>query len=83
MAADGTNPTNLSRNPARTIALRLVPRRCHDSFETNRDNNSEIYLVETDGANPFNLSRNPEGDFGVTYSPDGYKLAFTSTRDGT
>ena len=48
-------------------------------FETNRDGNWELYLVNADGSSPVNLTRTP--DIGELYpkpSPDGRKIAFVA-----
>ncbi len=51
-------------------------------FETHRDGNSEIYMMNADGSNPVNLTQNAGFDFSAAWSPDGTKVAFVSNRDG-
>jgi hypothetical protein len=48
------------------------------AFETNRDGNFEVYVMDADGSNPINLTNNPGVDGVVTpaWSPDGTRIAF-------
>lgn len=43
---------------------------------------TDIYLVRTDSADVVNLTNNSVADFGISWSPDGTRIAFASTRDG-
>jgi hypothetical protein len=52
------------------------------SFESDRDGNSEIYIMNADGSGQMNLSNNAASDFSPVFSPDGSKIAFRSNRDG-
>ncbi len=51
-------------------------------FESNRDGNLEIYIMNPDGSGQTRLTNNPGSDFAPTLSPDGSKIAFWSNRDG-
>jgi len=51
-------------------------------FETNRDGNTEIYMINPDGSNPTNLTSHTADETSAAWSPDGTKIAFVSGRDG-
>jgi len=53
------------------------------AFTSDRDGNSEIYVMNADGSGQTNLTNNPAGDFGPDWSPDGSRIAFQSGRDGS
>jgi Tol biopolymer transport system component len=52
------------------------------AFESNRDGNSEIYVMNADGTNQVDLTRSASEDIDPAFSPDGSKIAFSSVRDG-
>ena len=45
-------------------------------FVSDRDWNSEIYIMDTDGNNPRNLSKNPNIDTNPSWSPDRQQIVF-------
>jgi len=51
-------------------------------FETRRDDNYELYVMNPDGSQPTNLTNDPGRDAQAAWSPDGTKIAFVSSRDG-
>lgn len=51
-------------------------------FNTDRDGNFEIYVMDPDGTNPINLTNHPGSDIHPVWSPDGSRIAFASTRGG-
>jgi hypothetical protein len=52
------------------------------AFESFRDGNGEIYVMDADGSNLINLTGNPADDRAPSWSPDGERIAFESERDG-
>jgi WD40 repeat protein len=52
------------------------------AFVSDRDEDSEIYIMNVDGSEQTNLTNNPARDDVPCFSPDGTKIAFESDRDG-
>lgn len=56
------------------------------AFESTRDGNLEIYVMNPDGTGQTNVTNHPRSDTDPSWSPDGGRIAFASTRenlDGT
>jgi Tol biopolymer transport system component len=52
------------------------------AFQTDRDGNNEIYIMNSDGSVQTRLTNNPAEDQFPDWSSLGSKIAFTSDRDG-
>jgi hypothetical protein len=52
------------------------------AFQSDRDGDDEIFIMNSDGSNLVQLTDNSDGDSHPTWSPDGSKIAFRSNRDG-
>lgn len=50
-------------------------------FESERDGNKEIYVMDADGGNQIRLTRNDAVDSTATWSHDGSLIAFASNRN--
>jgi tricorn protease-like protein len=52
------------------------------AFDSDRDGNDEIYVMNADGSNQTRLTDNSASDSSPSCSTDGSKIVFVSTRDG-
>ena len=53
------------------------------AFNSNRDGNIEIYIMNVDGTGTRRLTNHPGIDTSPTWSPLGHQIAFTSDRSGS
>ena len=51
-------------------------------FDSKRDGNTDIYVMDTNGNNVKRLTTDPAYDRDPCWSPDGEKIVFVSNRDG-
>jgi len=52
-------------------------------FQSDRDGNTEIYVMDADGSNATRLTNNSVSDFGARWSVDGQRIVFGTRRDGS
>ena len=78
----GQDLMRLTDRPGHEVAVAWSPDGTRLTFETSRDDNWEIYVMDADGGNPVNLTQNPAHDRRPDWSPDGTKIVFYSDREG-
>ena len=52
------------------------------AFQTSRDGDTEIYVMNADGSNQTRLTYSESDDADPAFSPDGSRIAYLSGRDG-
>ncbi len=82
MNADGSNPHNLTNNPATDSHPTWSPDGSKIAFQSERDGNLEIYVMNSDGSEQTRLTNDRGVDHSPAWSPDGAKIAFVSDRRG-
>jgi Tol biopolymer transport system component len=75
-----TASTNLPEPTATQVVLGSITGTI--AFQTNRDGNDEICVMNGDGSGLTNMTDNRADDAAPVWSPDGEKITFTSNRDG-
>jgi len=71
MGADGSNQRNLTNNSAYDNVPVWSPDGGQIAFESNRDGNWEIYVMDSDGSNLRRLTNNSAEDGTPAWSPNG------------
>ena len=82
--ADGDEPMDLREGKPVYIWPVSSPDGKRIVFVSNRDGNTELYVMDADGSNPVNLTRNraDDGNGSYEWSPDGNRIVFSSMRRG-
>jgi pimeloyl-ACP methyl ester carboxylesterase len=82
MNADGSDQRRLAGDPVSACCIDWSPDGKRLVFESERDGNAEIYVIDVGGSNQRRLTENQAEDWWPSWSPDGTQIAFMSTRDG-
>jgi WD40 repeat protein len=81
MNADGSGRIQLTTDPASDRNPSWSPDGTRIVFQSNRDGNSELYVMNADGSNQVQITNDPETDRDPSWSPDGKRIAFASSRE--
>jgi TolB protein len=83
IGADGSNPVNLTNTPGRDRYGMWSPDGTRIAFNTERDGNQEIYVMNADGSQQANVTQTPDATEGLAdWSPDGKRLVLYNNGTG-
>lgn len=81
VAAGGGKPQRLTDSAGDDRAPVYSPDGSRIVFDSTRDGNTEIYVMNADGSQQRRLTNDDGEDWGASWSPDGRQIAFNSSRN--
>jgi Tol biopolymer transport system component/polyisoprenoid-binding protein YceI len=81
--APGAAPARLTNNQAGDYSPAWSPDGFRIAFVSERDRNTDIYVMNADGSAPMRLTSNAWRDSRPVWSPDGSRIAFVSGDERT
>jgi TolB protein len=82
VAASGGDPERLTDSAGDDRAPVYSPQGTRIVFDSTRDGNTELYVMNSDGTGQHRVTNDPGEDWGASFSPDGQQIAFNSSRGG-
>jgi len=82
VAASGGEPQRLTDSAGDDRAPVFSPDGTLVLFDSTRDGNTEIYVMNADGSDERRITNDEGEDWGASWSPDGRHIAFNSSRGG-
>lgn len=80
--ADGSELTNLTNTPGNNFMADWSPDGARIVFVSQRNGNSELYVMNADGSNQIRLTESQSENLLPRWSPDGSQIMFESSRSG-
>ena len=82
MSEDGSGQRRLTTGPLPDVNPAWSPDGARIAFQSTRDGNEEIYVMNVDGGGQTRLTSAAAADVSPSWAPDGKTIAFASNRDG-